>query len=1047
MQSDQGALPSADEASDIGQARRQGRWILAGSLLLAGGVLATAYALNVLERQDDIALWRSAAESESRIIAAQVRQTLRASDMLLASVQGRLAPPGDTSPERFEALAESRAVHDDLRAREQLSGDVAELFIASARGLVLNSSRDFPPAAAPGGSLDVSGLEFFRELLARPGATFALGVPVRDPGDGAWRIHIARPIRSAGGRLVGVVAAALDARRLADVYQGQAVVGKSLRIFHESGVVVSAWPPESAESIGKNYAEVASMRVFRAGARSAAVERGDLTFDAKSAASLRVVAPTRVGEFPLVVGVRFDESLVLATANQAAKITWALAALLALVLLAAAAAWRAWLQRTARSVAKLREVDQRLRAQQGELQKLAMIAQRTDNAVVLTDRAGRVVWINSGFTRITGYEWPEVAGRSPGSVLQGPRTDPETRARIRRRLAAGDSFREEVLNYRRDGRPYWLSLEIQPMRDARGEIGGHMAIERDITGERAALGNLRLQRSVAELFVRSETLEQALPELLRLIGEHGDWRIVQAWARSGELLDWRAGWQSHGDGAPRFLEGSRTRALAEGQGGPGRAWSGHAVVALPDIGTDPGDPRKSAAMFEGLADSLCVPIFSGGRIHGVLELCGRRLPTDNPALPETLVTVASLLGQFIARRVAEREQRAAAERAERAADAKGRFIATVSHEIRTPLNAVVGMVSLFDDAEVPDALRSQVDVIKDASERLMTVVNDVLDLSRLESGRTQVRCVPFRPQAAVEQVVRIARGLPGARNLEISQAVGEGAARWFAGDEPRILQVLLNLVGNAVKFTPGGSIHVSVDAELRGERGVTIVFSVRDTGTGIPREHQERIFEPFEQSLADGPPRAAGTGLGLAICRRIADLLGGSLVVESAPGAGSTFRFAVPLEPVEAPGPADAVDPGAPAAPQRQRILLAEDTPASQVVARLILERLGHEVAVVGDGEAAVASFAERPYDAVFLDNQMPRMNGIEAARRIRAMGAEGARVPIIGLSAYVQDADRAAAFAGGMSHYLAKPVRLEDVDALLRRIFGGRSRPPGEAS
>jgi len=242
--------------------------------------------------------------------------------------------------------------------------------------------------------------------------------------------------------------------------------------------------------------------------------------------------------------------------------------------------------------------------------------------------------------------------------------------------------------------------------------------------------------------------------------------------------------------------------------------------------------------------------------------------------------------------------------------------------------------------------------------------------------------------------------------------------------------VLLNLLGNAVKLTPKGCVELVVEARPEAGRRWSVTFAVRDTGVGIPPEYLQRIFEPFEQVSRD-ESRTRGTGLGLAICRRIASLLGGSLEVASTVATGSEFRLVVPLE--------QATEPHAPPAPEqdrsgraRLRVLLAEDTPASQLVARMIFERLGHEVVVVEDGDDAVRVAQERPFDVVFLDIQMPRMSGFAAARAIRELGDIGRRLRIVGLSAMAQEADRERAVAAGMDLYLTKPVRLEDVERAL---------------
>jgi CheY-like chemotaxis protein len=289
--------------------------------------------------------------------------------------------------------------------------------------------------------------------------------------------------------------------------------------------------------------------------------------------------------------------------------------------------------------------------------------------------------------------------------------------------------------------------------------------------------------------------------------------------------------------------------------------------------------------------------------------------------------------------------------------------------------------------------------------------------------------------------MRIVRGLPGADRLLVGETIAADVPRRLNGDAPRIAQVLINLLGNAVKFTAAGSVTLDVRRDQDRDDGPALSFAVSDTGCGIDLEDQRRIFDPFEQARASGTAPRKGTGLGLAICRRIADLLGGGLTLSSRAGAGSTFVFTLPLVPAIAAPPQDLTADAVADAPRRPlRILVAEDTPSSQMVMRLILERLGHEVRIVEDGVQAVEAFATGIFDIVFLDIQMPRMDGLEAARRIAALiPPDAARaVPIVGLSALTQDTDREQARAYGMSSYVAKPVRYADIARLIDRLRPG---------
>jgi len=653
--------------------------------------------------------------------------------------------------------------------------------------------------------------------------------------------------------------------------------------------------------------------------------------------------------------------------------------------------------------AQLRAANERLRASEAEARKLALIAARTDNAVVLTDAAGRIEWVNDGFTRITGWRLDEVLGRTPGSVLQGPGTDPATVRRIRERIARGEGFVEELLNYGRDGRSYWIAIEVQPIQGEDGRLTGFMAIERDVTSERAARDRLEMQFEVSQLLLEGGTPQEVLSRVLAAICARAGWEGGRAWCFGSEgrrvLAEWGA--------------------VDDDTAAPDEVVCG--VVA-----------SNAPAWTDGAVPRFALPIAVNGVAAAAIDLFDVRGGEPSGDLLRGLGAVANQVGLFLGRCRAEEGMRQARRAAERAAEARSQFVATVSHEIRTPLNAVIGMASLLALDELAPWQRERLGVIQVASEQLLSILNDVLDLSRMDAGAIEQRHADFRLRDLLDHAMVVARGLPGAGALALSLEVADGLPEWLRGDQPRLAQVLINLLGNAVKFTPRGGVALRVGAAsgARGER--LVAFAVSDTGPGIAPEHRERIFEPFGQAQEGATRR--GTGLGLAISRRIAQALGGSLLLDSAPGRGSTFTLLLPLE---RGAPREAPRAEVPVAGEARplRILVAEDTPASQLVIRAILERLGHSIRLAADGVEAVRAAGEEPFDVVMLDVQMPGMDGYEAARTIRASLPGYGETPIIGLSALAQRADRERGLDSGMSHYVAKPVRFDDIATLLGRV------------
>lgn len=632
---------------------------------------------------------------------------------------------------------------------------------------------------------------------------------------------------------------------------------------------------------------------------------------------------------------------------------------------------------------------------EGELLKLSFVASKINNGVVINDANNNVSWVNEAFEKITGFNLDDLKGKPLGDLISGPETDMSIIKDARAYTQNKQSFTVDLLAYRKDKQPIWLSVYHTVVLDEDGKVETDVEIIIDITEKKKA--------------------EEEL-QILSLVASKANSGV--AIADDKGKITW----------VNKALENLTGYSLAELKG----KMLGDVLQSTNSTNKDIIlAAREKAANLEPSLIEVSALKKDGTQIW----LSAANTPVLNAK--GQLERQVELINDITQRKQVEQEMIESRAQAIQLSEAKEMFLSVMSHEIRTPLNAVIGMTHLLLENDPKPSQIDDLNILKFSAENLLNIINDILDFTKIETGNLELESIPFDLHTLCVDIINSLQVNAAKRGNLLSLTYDHLIPHQLLGDKTRLYQILMNLLGNAIKFTEGGKIQLSLKLQKTKKEQSTIYFEVRDSGIGIPKDKLSYIFETFTQARADISRKYGGTGLGLAITKKLINLYHSDIKVQSAEGKGTTFSFVINFNHVTGSTTLNVKPVALQSNFNTKKILVVDDNEVNILIAKRFLSKWGFTIDFAVNGEEAIHKIIENSYDLVFMDIRMPGIDGFDATKIIREIpGDYFQNLPIIALTASTLHDENLKFKEAGMNGHILKPFNPDEIKSLLATYF-----------